>query len=136
MTDSGSISDNTILFEEGIPGFPDHHEFELVDFSSGDSAFQLLQSTKDADLAMIVCSPWLFFPDYEPEITDADREGLDLVNPDDAVLFCPVTIGSENSLTVNLLGPFVVNAGTRQARQIVLIDSQYDTRAPIQIEAA
>jgi len=136
VTTSGLSSDNTILFEEGIPGFPDHHEFVLVDFSSGDSAFQLLQSTKDTDLAMIVCSPWLFFPDYEPEITDADRDGLDLVNPDDAVLFCPVTIGSENSLTVNLLGPFVVNAGTRQARQIVLTNSQYDTRAPIQIEAA
>ncbi len=136
MTDSRSSNISTILFEDGIPGFPDHQEFELVDFAEGESAFQLLQSTRDEDLAMIVCSPWLFFPDYEPEITDADRDGLDLVNPDDAVVFCPVTIGPENRLTVNLLGPFVVNAGTRQARQIVLIDSKYETQTPIQIEAA
>ncbi len=136
MTQNGPSPDNTIIFEDGIPGFPDHHEFLLVDFADGESAFQLLQSTRDQDLAMIVCSPWVFFPDYQPEITDADRDGLDLVNPDDAVVFCPVTIGSEASLTVNLLGPFVVNAGTRQARQIVLVDSEYATRAPIQIDAA
>jgi flagellar assembly factor FliW len=125
--------DNTIVFAEGIPGFPDHQEFQLVDFADGESAFQLLQSTTDPDLSMIVCSPWMFFPDYAPEITDVDRDGLDLVNPDDAVVFCPVTIDSEDSLSVNLLGPFVVNAGNRKGRQVVLVDSEYSVRTPLEI---
>ncbi|MEX1271335.1 MAG: flagellar assembly protein FliW, partial [Acidimicrobiia bacterium] len=56
-----------LRFAEGIPGFPDHTRFTLVELAD-DGAFQLLQSLDDENVAMIVTTPWLFFPDYEMEI--------------------------------------------------------------------
>ena len=123
-------TDDVLVFEDGIPGFPEHRQFQLVDFV-GDSAFQLLQSIDDDSMAMIVCSPWLFFPDYEPEITDADEENLDLRSSEDAIVFCPVTIEGPDKAFANLLGPFVVNAKTRRGRQVVLVDSPYVVRTAL-----
>lgn len=122
-----------ILFEEGIPGFAGLRRFALVSLAE-DSAFSLLQSLEDADVAMVVAVPWLFFPDYAPELAEADRESLDLRRPEDAVIFCPVTLDRErNTVYLNLLGPFVVNAATRRGRQVVLADSGYPVRAPVNL---
>ena len=126
-------AEDDLLFEDGIPGFPDHRRFQLIDFV-GDSAFQMLQSLDDESMAMIVCSPWMFFPNYEPEITDADQEGLELETAEDAIVFCPVTISAPDKVYANLLGPFVVNAKTRRGRQVVLVDSDYAVKTPIPVE--
>lgn len=123
-----------ITFEDGIPGFPDHREFVIVNFVQ-DGAFQVLQSVADQNLSMIVASPWLFFPDYEPELTSLDQDGLALHDSAEAVVFCPVTI-SGGSLYMNLLGPFVVNATNRLGRQVVLVDGQYEVRTPIPVQVA
>lgn len=51
------------------------------------------------------------------------------------MIFCPVTLDSaQRTVYLNLLGPFVVNARTNAGRQIVLTDSGYPVRAPVQIE--
>lgn len=128
--------DSAVLeFADGIPGFPEHRRFQLVDFAA-DSAFQLLQSVDDADMAMIVCNPWIFFPDYAPELSDADGEALEITRPEDAIVFCPVTIEAPDKAFVNLLGPFIVNAGTHQGRQIVLVDSDYEVRTALPLAAS
>ena len=126
---------NPIVFEDGIPGFPDHTSFVLVNFVE-DGVFQLLQSVDDPDLAMVVASPWIFFPDYEPELTELDRSGLGLENAEDAVVFCSVVVADDSNLSMNLLGPFVVNKHTRTGRQVVLMDGAHQTRTPIPAPAA
>ncbi len=126
--------DDVIVFEDGIPGFPDHHQFVILNFVE-DGAFQVLQSVEDEKLSMIVASPWLFFPDYEPEITTIDQDGLGIHTPADAVVFCPVTI-ADSGLFMNLLGPFVVNAESRRGRQVVLVDTEYQVRTPIPVQVA
>src|SRR5687767_11087935 len=75
--------DATVLrFRDGIPGFPDHREFQLVDLVE-DGVFQLLQSLDDADIAMIVAVPWVFFPDYALELDDDDQTDLGISKPED-----------------------------------------------------
>ena len=128
-----SIEAEVLVFEDGIPGFPDHHRFQLVDFVD-EAAFQLLQSVDEDNMAMIVCSPWLSFPDYAPEITDDDEAGLGLDGPDEAIVFCPVTIEGPDNAYANLLGPFVVNSTTLQGRQVVLVDSAYEVRTALPFE--
>ena len=65
------------------------------------------------------------------------QEELAISEPEDAVVFCPVTFDEGGDLFyVNLLGPFVVNATTRNGRQIVLSDSDFPVRAPIEIGGA
>ncbi|HEX7098627.1 MAG TPA: flagellar assembly protein FliW [Acidimicrobiia bacterium] len=127
---------SALHFPDGIPGFPHLTEFTLVEVVE-DGAFQLLQSLEDEDVAMVVCVPWLFFPDYAPEISEEDQEALGLERPEDAIVFCPVTLEPESrAVHLNLLGPFVVHRESLVGRQVVLADSDYPVRATVDLGAA
>ena len=141
MTDESSHStegddQHVLTFPDGIPGFPDLERFMLVELVE-DGAFQQLQSLEDPDISMMVCVPWLFFPDYAPVLTDAEQEQLGIEAQEDAIVFCPVSFDeATNQVFLNLLGPFVVNAKTRIGRQLVLAGSDYEVRAPFDLTAA
>ena len=120
-----------IVFEEGIPGFPDVRRFVLTDIVP-DGVFQILQCIDDPDVSLVVAVPWIFFPDYAPELSDLDQEGLELEREEDAVVFCSVRVDPEGHRAyMNLLGPFIVNKRTLKGRQIVLTDSDHPLRAPL-----
>jgi flagellar assembly factor FliW len=109
-----------LRFADGIPGFAAAHRFALEDLTD-DGTFQLLASLDVADLSLVVASPWLFFPDYAPELPESDRRGLGIDEPDDVVLFCSVVADDDQDvLHLNLRAPFVANVHTREARQVVL----------------
>src|SRR5438045_2013616 len=95
----GIPEDKVILFEDGIPGLPDCHRFVILDLAP-DSAFQVLQSLDDPDVSMIVTVPWLFFPDYAPELSDLEQASLAIAGPNDVALFCSVVIAPEEKDTV------------------------------------
>ncbi len=137
MTDTTtSAGDRELVFTDGIPGFAGLRRFALVDVVD-DGAFQELRSIEDPEVSMIVCVPWLFFPDYSPEVPEDERIELDLRSPEDAVVFCPVTLDeARDAIYVNLFGPFVVNAKTRRGRQMVLTDSGYPLRARLELRNA
>jgi flagellar assembly factor FliW len=127
---SVDIDESKILtFPGGLLGFPDIERFAVVDAGDGDTYFWL-QSVDDPQLAFLAAVPWAFFPDYEPVLSDADQEALDLTTAADATLFCLLTI-TEEAVTANLLGPLVVNSRTREGRQVVLGDSEYSTRTAL-----
>ena len=129
------IREKVIRFPDGLPGFPELEQFVLIDLRE-DGAFQELRSLEDPDIAMIVTVPWLFFPDYAPVLSDTEQEELGLETADDAVLFVPVSFDSETrQVSLNLLGPFVVNSRTRRGRQLVLTGSEYSVRTPIELRA-
>lgn len=118
-------------FPDGIPGFSQAHHFLLRDLTD-DHVFQVFQSVEDPDLSMVVSVPWLFFPDYAPILSDEDQRVLGLERVEDAMVFCSVTADDTGEeLYVNLLGPFVVNAQSRQGRQVVLLDQNWPVRAPL-----
>jgi flagellar assembly factor FliW len=133
---NGLSPEQILRFGDGIPGFPSLRRFALLELAE-DGAFQLLQSLDDPDVAMVVSVPWLFFPDYELELADAERRDLGIDSPADAVVFCPVAIDAdEETVYVNLLGPFVVNPNTREGRQVVLADASLPVRAPVHLQPA
>lgn len=124
-----------LTFPDGIPGFPGATRWVLTELAE-DGAFQLLQSADDPDLAMVVGTPWLFFPDYAPDLADSEVHALGISSPEDAVLFCSVTVPETGTTpTMNLLGPFVVNRHTREGRQIVLGVDDAQVRAPLPLGA-
>ncbi|HHC08783.1 MAG TPA: flagellar assembly protein FliW [Actinobacteria bacterium] len=137
MSDEATtIEDKTIRFPGGIPGFPQLERFVLVEVAP-DSPFHELRSLDDPDVAMLVTVPWLFFPDYAPEIPEEDRVELGIERPEDATVFTTVSFDpdDENALILNLLGPFVVNVAERVGRQLVLADSDYPARARVELAA-
>ena len=132
---SGSDADGSkvLTFPDGILGFPGSTRFALVN-EGDDALFQLLQSLDDDSVALIVAVPWLFFPDYSPEISELERKQLKLQSPDDAIVFCPVTLtGDPDVVYLNLLGPFVVHRESLEGRQVVLADSEWPVRAPVSL---
>lgn len=111
--------EGVLRFDDGIPGFAQARRFVLSDLSD-DGTFQLLTCVEDPDLSLVVASPWLFFPDYAPELPEEDRSVLAIDDPTQAVLFCTVNVDDDERLVVNLRAPFIANARTLAARQVVL----------------
>jgi flagellar assembly factor FliW len=129
--EDGGPTPAVLAFEDGIPGFADAHRFVLSDLTD-DGTFQLLASVDDPDVTIVVVSPWLFFPDYAPELPDADRRVLAIDDPGDAIVFCSVLVEDDrDELVVNLRAPFVANARTHAARQVLLDDVELPLRAPV-----
>jgi flagellar assembly factor FliW len=133
--DNGNEIEGRVLrFPDGIPGFGQLRSFQLLSLGP-DTAFQLLQSTDDPDVSMVVVVPWLFFPDYEVDLPEDDRRRLAIEQPEEAVVFSPVTLAAEErTVYVNLVGPFVVNPRTGEGRQVVLTESDHPLRAPVSLD--
>ncbi|MDI7247604.1 MAG: flagellar assembly protein FliW [Bacillota bacterium] len=118
-----------IVFEEGILGFEDVREYELVE--SGDPGpFRWLRATS-GNLAFIVVDPLLFWPDYAPDL-NAMSPGLGMEGRGDVLLYVIVTVPDDPLLaTANLFAPLVVNARTGQGRQVPLRGSGFPLAAQV-----
>ncbi len=118
-----------INFDEGILGFPQQHEYALIQTGEG-SGFYWLQSVDTRDLAFVVCDPRLFVADYQVPVKLEDLECIELRDPDHGQVFVIVNkVG--DLLTGNFQGPLVINVGNRKGRQLVLSDKRYSTRHPL-----
>lgn len=127
------IDDSEILtFPDGLYGFPRLTQFVLLQHKEG-SPYRWLQSAQEPTLAFLVIDPWEFRPDYEPIVTDADAEALNLTAETARIVYTIVTIppGNPQAMTANLAGPIVINAETRQARQVVVEGDAYHPRHSI-----
>ena len=133
MSNDVAEEPQVLRFDDGIPGFADAHGFVLSDLTE-DGTFQLLTCVEDPDLSLVVTSPWLFFPDYSLELPEADRRYLDIDRAEDTVVFCSVVADEDDDrLHLNLRAPFVANARTHTARQVVL-DDELPLRATVPTE--
>ena len=122
-------ADRLIVFDDGILGFPDQHEYALIQTGEG-SGFYWMQSVARADLAFVVCDPRLFVADYQVPVKAEDLQCIDLDSAETAQIFVIVNkVG--DLLTANFQGPLVVNVTNRRARQLVLSDKRYSTRHPL-----
>ncbi len=121
--------DRLITFEQGVLGFPNEHQYALIQTGEG-SAFYWLQAVDRPALAFVICDPRLFVPDYRAPIRSEDLAQLGLDDPAEATVFIIVN-KVDGLLTGNLQGPVVVNTQTRAARQLVLSERRYSTRHPL-----
>lgn len=118
--------EGVIAFQEGLFGFPEAESFTIVPHSK-DSAFRWLQSLEKPHLAFLVVDPWLLKPDYTPAISEQDADSLGLGAETLKVIYSIVTVpkGRPDQMTVNLVAPVLINAETRQARQIITQTDEY-----------
>jgi len=118
-----------ITFERGILGFSDTARYALVQ-TGDESAFYWLQAVDREDLAFVVCDPRLFVPEYRVPVKAEELAPIGITDMDDAQVFVIVN-KFDDVLTGNLQGPLVVNARTKQAKQLVLSDKKFSTRHPL-----
>lgn len=117
----------------GMVGFPGLRNFVLIRHRDN-SPFQWLQSMDAPDVAFVVVSPLLFDRQYGVKIGPAEMKLLEIEDPENAQILVVVNIphGQPEKMTANLRAPVVVNAKNRIAAQIVMENSDYDMRQPIQ----
>ena len=76
-------------------------------------------------MVFLVIEPNGFIPGYELELCDEDAESLRIETGDDALVLNIVTVHSltPQHVTVNLVGPVVVNRQTLIGRQVIIANS-------------
>ena len=75
------VPDDIVLtFEQGMIGFPDLRRYAIIK-QREDSVFMWLHSLDDGALAFPVVLPWVFYWDYEVDLSDADMSAIGVSVP-------------------------------------------------------
>jgi len=121
----GSIEiepDDILFFRNGLVGFEDcRHWVLLADCEN--SAVAWLQSMQHSDIAMPVVSPRRFVSGYQVRLEPSDVELLQLSTVEHAFVLAVVS-RTDDSLTLNLRAPLVINLDRRLGAQVITVDSQ------------
>lgn len=121
--------DKIITFPEGIPGFEEENKFIIINNEDEENPFQWLQSVNTMDLAFVIINPFYIFPDYDIIIPDSVQEKLGIESEKDVAIYSIVVVPEDlKKMTVNLLGPIVININKKIGKQVILEDSRYTTK--------
>ncbi len=117
-----------LTLPEGLIGFPELVHFVLLDHEKN-SPFKWLQSVNEPSMAFIIISPLSFRPDYMVEVTEDEVSNLKLSSVNEAVISVIVTIPLDaKKMSANLKAPLVFNLSNKLGQQVILKDSQYQTK--------
>ena len=128
------IDDSKIIsFPNGIIGFPDLTKFTLMyDEEKGTDTIKWLQSIDEPTFAMPVMDPLIVCPDYKPEVDVNITEDVGDLQNDDLLVLVTVTVPHDlKQMTVNLMGPFIINVKEMKAVQTIIDNDDYPVKFPI-----
>ena len=135
-------SEETIWFEEGLYGFEHLHRFILAQ-GGAETFFHYLISLDDPQVVFVVCDPKTVVGGYVLSIQRREYDALGVKAPEELLTFAIATIPERiEDMTVNLLGPVLVNAGNFKGRQVIDHNPDYSTKhrvfsaQPAQLAAA
>ncbi len=112
-------------FPQGIPGFEQYVRYIFIQ-PDLESPFIFLQCVDEGDVALVLTNPFVFFPDYDLELSESVVAELEIGSKEDVVVWSVVTVGKQLvEATVNLLAPIIVNVNTKLGKQVILHDSPY-----------
>ena len=125
--------DKIITFPRGIIGFPELTQFSLVhDSEKGTKTIHWLQSLQEPAFAMPVLDPLMVYPGYNPEVDDELLKPLGELPPDEMLVLVTVTVPKDlTQMSVNLKGPFIINAADKVATQVIVEGDAYPVKFPI-----
>ena len=117
-----------LALDQGMIGFPHLTRYAILK-QREDSVFMWLHSVEDPALAFPIVLPWVFYWDYEVDLSDADMAAIGVERADQISIYCVVNVGADvRAATINLFSPIVVNNGDRRARQVINTIDGYSTR--------
>ena len=122
-----------VHFRNGLFGFPNHRQFILR--STDHEGLYWLQSAEDDALAFLLADPFVFVDGYVVELHDAEVEELETKAASDIVVLAIVTLPRHagQPCTLNLQGPLAIDLRTGRAKQVILADSEYGLRHPVDL---
>jgi len=115
----------------GLLGFEQMKEYLLVS-NPVEEPFRWLRVKDNPALAFVVIEPFVAFPEYHPDIPQADVEFLGLASPEDASVYTIVTVHAGRRATINLKGPIVINRNTGLGKQVIIANAAtYSVQHPL-----
>lgn len=115
-------ADDILLFPHGLIAFEECRHWVLLSDADNES-LGWLQSVSRPEVALAVLSPRRFVPGYQVRVGRSQLSPLELAQFDQAFLLTVVS-QEEQTLTVNLKAPIVVNLDRRLGRQVITTDEQ------------
>lgn len=124
--------DDVILsFPAGLAGFPKLTEFRLFE-PSGGYPLRFLQAVEQPELSFVCMDAAAIKMDYDVPLNDEEAAFLALEKPEDALVLVLVVVPEDpRQATANLAGPLVINALSRQGRQVLLDIRQFPLKHPV-----
>ena len=109
----------------GLIGLAHLKNFELTPVQ-GVFPLMRLASAGQEQIQFLVLEPHEALKNYEIELRDEDTDSLGISAPDDCLVINIVTIHSESPqyVTLNLIGPIVINRHTLVGKQVILENSE------------
>ncbi len=111
-----------LAFPSGILGFEEVKEYVLQPLPELDPFFWM-EGVTGKKHAFLLVPPAHVIESYSIELNQEDVDSLDLQSSEDALIFNIVTYGPNQTMTVNLKGPILVNRHTMVAKQVVPINA-------------
>jgi flagellar assembly factor FliW len=127
----GSLSvdpKDSIKVPKGLLGFENLREYYLVEPPQS-APFLWFQSSEDSTVAFPLIDPAYFFPEYRIEVDFRELGELKICDAKNLKVFILVVVppGHPQDAAADLMGPIVLNAENRLAKQVVLSKSPYST---------
>jgi len=127
-------SSDTLHFAGGLLGFPECQRFALL--RAGHDGLFWLQSMDYAALVFLLVDPFMAVTDYSIDVAPTQLADLGAYRPSDIALLSVVTLPdrADGDATANLQGPIAINFATSSAKQLVLSDTDFGVRVPIDLK--
>ena len=120
-----------IHFVRGILGFEDIKYYYLLD-TDDTSPFYWLQAENIPEIAFVIIDPHYVVSDYKLDIPPKELDDLEVKSSEEILLFAIVTIYEKaEDITVNLLGPIVINKANKKGKQVINQDDTYKIKHPL-----
>lgn len=121
--------DEVWSFVNPILGFEMNSRY--ISISQENSLFEFFQSVEDEHLTFVVTDPFIFCKEYEFTLGQQWLDALHVDKEEQVAIRTIVTVRSSSDISINLKAPIVMNSRTREAAQIILDRSEYETRYSI-----
>lgn len=123
--------DTVIHFDEGLIGFSECKDFQLME-SDNIAPFRLLQSSQVNEVGFLVLEPSSVMKDYYSRIPVREWESVGLMPGDPHLAFVICIIGgTPKESTGNFQAPLIINYKTMIGRQLILTDEALSVRQPL-----
>jgi len=124
----------TFAFPHGILGFPSSKEFTLA--AAELPGFYWLQTSNPGPLAFLLVDPFRLLEDFSVDLPDTELIHLQTNHAPEVGVMAIVTLPTSSNAapTANLQGIVAFNFNKRIGRQVIIQDSPYGTRWPLDLE--
>lgn len=108
--------------------------FTLSELDGSRGLFSLV-ADRDPGIRLFLVDAAAYVGGYSPELTDDQVAAVQVSSPEDALLLVVVT-AADDTVTVNLRAPIVINVKSGAAAQVIVQDGDWPVRAQLAARAA